>query len=487
MNFIKRAFLSTKVKKGRSLLLILVFSAILIFILAGLIIQNASLRAIENATKSTGATVTLSTNIRNAFQPPEDFETEEEQGRGRFNLSPVSLDIADELANLDHVASYNYISTTSAYAKSFEAVTSSTTETEQSESRGFGGPGGRMGGINQGDVSISGTSSTETLSTFTDGTNTIIDGKGLTIDDIDSHNALIEANLAEANGLAVGDAVQITGLEDEETMVELTIIGIYESTATVDSRMMQISALNPSNTIYTSYTLANSLKGEDYLNTADSVIYTLTDPEKIEQFVEDAKAAGINTETYTLQTNDLMYQQMLQPIENVGDFAQKIVILVSASGVVILSLIIMLMIRERKHEIGVLLSLGEKRTKVVSQFIVEMLIVLVVALSIAGLSGKYVGNVIGEQLLAQENEPTSTPVAGPDNRGFEPRGIGPGSFGNFGASSQQAAEQIEELDISISLGELVRLGGFGLAITFISIMIASIGIMRMQPKKILIS
>lgn len=50
MNFIKRAWLATKSKKkGRTALLILVTSAILIFVLAGLTIKNAADSAVESA------------------------------------------------------------------------------------------------------------------------------------------------------------------------------------------------------------------------------------------------------------------------------------------------------------------------------------------------------------------------------------------------------------------------------------------------------
>ncbi|MCU9612368.1 FtsX-like permease family protein [Caldibacillus lycopersici] len=496
MNFIKRAYKSTKVKMGRTVLLTLVFSAILIFILAGLIIQNASLKAIENASKSTGATVTLSTNIRNAFDRSDNSESDSEEGRpdpGSFQISPVELAIAEELASMDNVASYNYISSTSANAESFDAITS-TDESSSENSNSM--PGGRMAGMLLGDVTISGTSATDTLSAFTDGTNKLIEGVGLTDEDIDTNNVVIETNLAEANDLSVGDTIEVTSTSDEESTIELTIVGIYESSATVDSRMMQMSTLNPANTIYASYKVANTLKGEDYENTVDSVVYTLEDPGQLQQFVQDAEAAGLDTDAYMLQTNDQMYQQMLQPLENVGDFAEKIVLLVSVAGVVILSLIVILMVRERKHEIGVLLSLGEKRSKVISQFFVEMLIVLIVAIGIAGVSGKYVGNVIGEQLLAQETSTTSEVAAmdgnGPGGAaafGGRPQGGGGGfqSFRNFGASSSEVATQIKDLDITISLEELVKLGGFGLGIAFISIIIASIGVMRMQPKKILIS
>lgn len=72
MNFIKRAWLATKAKKGRTALLILVTSAILIFVLAGLTIKNAADSAVESAESEAGATVTLSVNreaMMKAFNP----------------------------------------------------------------------------------------------------------------------------------------------------------------------------------------------------------------------------------------------------------------------------------------------------------------------------------------------------------------------------------------------------------------------------------
>ncbi len=51
MNFMKRAWKSTKVKWGRSLLLFAVFTAILIFVLAGLTIRSAAEEAANQAQK----------------------------------------------------------------------------------------------------------------------------------------------------------------------------------------------------------------------------------------------------------------------------------------------------------------------------------------------------------------------------------------------------------------------------------------------------
>ena len=55
-----------------------------------------------------------------------------------------------------------------------------------------------------------------------------------------------------------------------------------------------------------------------------------------------------------------------------------------------------------KYEIGVLLSLGESRIKVILQFFTEIAICMFFALGIAAASGNVVGNIVGEQLLAQQ-------------------------------------------------------------------------------------
>ncbi|MGX9133413.1 ABC transporter permease [Rummeliibacillus sp. JY-2-4R] len=507
MNFLKRAFYSTKAKKGRTLLLTFVFSAILIFILAGLTIQSASLKATENAKKSMGATVTLTTNMKNAFKKAssssDSSSTDTNSDRpdhGSFSITPVDMKTVNKLAKLDNVSSYSLSSSTSVNAKSFDAISSndssSTDESSNDQNSQQGGPAGgmRMMGMSSGDITIQGTNSTDTASKFTSGTAKITEGVGITAQDEGTNKAVIETNLAKANDISVGDTIKVTNTENEDMVYKLKVVGIYKTSETADERSMRIEALNPYNAIYTSYTLANKMKGSVYKNTADSVIYTLSDPEKMDTFVKEAKKAGLDTDTYSLTTNDQVYQQMIQPLTNVESFAQKIVILVSVAGTVILALIVILMIRERKYEIGVLLSLGEKRKKIISQFFTELLAVLVIALCIAGVSGKFVGNMVGKQLLDQQATTTvsaSYGQNGQDGPGQGQRALGNGgpgrTFANFGAGSASEAKQIKDLNITMSLEELVKLGGFGLAISFLAIIMASIGVMRMQPKKILIS
>lgn len=163
--------------------------------------------------------------------------------------------------------------------------------------------------------------------------------------------------------------------------------------------------MNPVNTIYTAYIFANPLKGIAYKDTADSATYNLTAPKEMDTFAKKSEQL-IDTETYAIQTNDDMYQQMFEPISNIPSFSENIVLLVSISRTIILALIVMLTIRERRYEIGVLLAMGESRKKVICQFLVELVIVLIISVMIAGFSGNLVGNVVGKLLLKWDYQTT---------------------------------------------------------------------------------
>ncbi|WP_207695918.1 hypothetical protein DOK67_0002844 [Enterococcus sp. DIV0212c] len=506
MNFIKRAGLSMKAKKGRTFLLCAVFSAILIFVLAGLTIQSAALTATENAQKSIGATVTLSANREAAMKKSQANSDSERPDPGSFSLTPVSLEDAQKIAALTNVKSYSFLSSSSAgsgdgitpiSSETSENTTSESNNNEQANESGEENQpqeGGRMGGgpmseMKQSDFQVSGVMDLSMLSDFSEGVAEITSGEAINDSDEGTNNVVIEQTLAEANGLSVGDTFKITSPDDETTTYDLTVKGIYKTSENGDSMGMQFNFLNPSNTLYTSYTFANTLKGEDSKGTIDSASYTLDDPKEMDTFVKSAEKL-IDTENFSLQTNDQAYQQMLQPLNNVASFAKNIVILVVIAGVIILTLIVMMTIRERRYEIGVLLSLGESRFKVVLQFFSEIILCMFVALVIATFSGNIVGNVVGEQLINQQTEtaqqsgnnqgqPTEM-----GNRGEQRKG-GPGGMSTLGASSEEAAKAIEELNISVQPKEIATLAALGLLISFFSIVLSSIGILRLQPKKIL--
>ncbi|MFC0276886.1 ABC transporter permease [Enterococcus devriesei] len=494
MNYIKRALQSLWAKKGRSLLMIAVFSAILIFVLAGLTIRSGAELATTNAKKSVGATVTLSTNREAMFKNQQDSDSENARpDPGSFQQTPVNLSDAEKIAKLANVKSYSFEASTSADKSTgitpISSEESTTLSSEDSTDQKMGGQGGPEG-MSQGDFQIKGVSQSSSYSEFSAGTASLVEGEAITAKDEGTSNVLIEENLAEANDLKVGDTFKIKNSDDKD--VAVTVKGIYKTSSSSDSMGARFNFMNPANTIFSSYTLVNTLTGSDD-KTIDSAVYNLNDPKEMESFVKKANKL-IDTDTFSLETNDQMYQQMLQPLNNVSSFAKNIVILVAAAGVIILTLIIMLSIRERKYEIGVLLSLGESRVKVISQFFVEIFVCMVFALGIAAASGNLVGNAVGNQLLSQQ---TSSQQTDQQANAAGDRGPGQGQALNdnggqrgnvqMGGNPFGQTKEIKELKISLQPTEILSLAGIGLGISLFSIVLSSAGILRLNPKKILIS
>ncbi|MEG7357489.1 ABC transporter permease [Bacillus inaquosorum] len=483
MNFIKRAFWNMKAKKGKTLLQLFVFTVICVFVLSGLTIQSAAQKSSELARQELGGSVTLQVDRQ------KQMEKQQDSGEKRsFESTPIKVSDANKLAALDHVKSYNYTTSASANAGNFDAIesssssdsssSSSSTNTKNSQGGGQGGPQ-----MVQADLSIEGVISTALVDDFSDGDSKITDGRAITKSDVGKKITVINETLAEENDLSVGDSITIESATDEDTTVTLKIVGIYKTTSSGDDQAQNFSFLNPYNKLYTPYTATAALKGDDYKNTIDSAVYYMDDAKNMDAFVKAAKKTSIDFDTYTLNTNDQLYQQMVGPIENVASFSKNVVYLVSAAGAVILGLIVMMSIRERKYEMGVLMAIGEKRWKLIGQFLAEILIVAVIAIGLASVTGNLVANQLGNQLLSQQvsSSTDSTQNASAQNGQMPGGGMGGGMFGHSSANTNV----IDSLNVAVSMNDMLVLGGIGILIAIIATLLPSISVLRLHPKMIL--
>nr|WP_087993042.1 ABC transporter permease [Bacillus subtilis] len=483
MNFIKRAFWNMKAKKGKTLLQLFVFTVICVFVLSGLTIQSAAQKSSELARQELGGSVTLQVDRQ------KQMEKQQDSGEKRsFESTPIKVSDANKLAALDHVKSYNYTTSASANAGNFDAIesssssdsssSSSSTNTKNSQGGGQGGPQ-----MVQADLSIEGVISTALVDDFSDGDSKITDGRAITKSDVGKKITVINETLAEENDLSVGDSITIESATDEDTTVTLKIVGIYKTTSSGDDQAQNFSFLNPYNKLYTPYTATAALKGDDYKNTIDSAVYYMDDAKNMDAFVKAAKKTSIDFDTYTLNTNDQLYQQMVGPIENVASFSKNVVYLVSAAGAVILGLIVMMSTRERKYEMGVLMAIGEKRWKLIGQFLAEILIVAVIAIGLASVTGNLVANQLGNQLLSQQvsSSTDSTQNASAQNGQMPGGGMGGGMFGHSSANTNV----IDSLNVAVSMNDMLVLGGIGILIAIIATLLPSISVLRLHPKTIL--
>ncbi|MEW9502179.1 ABC transporter permease [Jeotgalibacillus marinus] len=479
MNFIKRALLSVKERKGKSLLQIFIFTVICVLVLSGLAIQSAAEKSSELARESLGADITLQIdrqammeNIRESGGSPQDMET------------GVPLSEAEKIASLDYLKGYNFFTSEVALANDFEAI-STGDDTEETE--GNGNPFSGNDRMVQGDVSLRGVLYSDSSASFMSGDSVLEDGEHITEEDLDENVAMIEKNLAELNNLEVGDTLTL-GSAVEENSLEVEIIGIYSTTETLDTGGFggQNIAADPYNRIYVPYTASSKLSSSEETSEPmlESAIYYIQDPSKIDEFKEEAKAiSALNFDgEYLLSADDQAYQQMMGPIENVASFSNNVVYLVAIAGAIILGLIVMMAIRERKYEMGVLLAIGEQKWKLIGQFVAEILIVAILALGIASVSGQMVAGAIGDQLLEQQLTQEQELTTQPESFGGRFSGGRPGSSTN---QPVDGVEAIDELEIKITPQDFGLLAVIGMLIALISTLIPSLSVLRLQPKTIL--
>ncbi|PEO17100.1 permease [Bacillus wiedmannii] len=473
MNFMKRAILSMKKRIGTSLILMAVFLIVTNLVLSGFTIQNASKKAADAARKKLGADVTLSLDFDKLGQQAR--ETGEMPNPPKLNTKE-----ADQLAKSKYVKDYNYITSTFGISDGLKLVGASEGEEEGKGKAGMAAVRGGSGSGTEIDMNssfmIEGVRKTALQESFKNGKSKIIDGKPITEQMKDQNVALMEKRLAELNNLKVGDKVKLQSGDKKETL-EVEIIGIYE---TNEQAMGQQAPpiMDPANKLYMPHSTMKKLEIDQGISSIQ-VVYFLKDPQNIEAFKEEAKKSDIDFNYYKLDAHDSLYKQMIGPIENISSTSQMIIYIVSIAGAIILGLIIMLSIKARRKEMGILLSIGEKKWKLMAQFVVEVVCIAILAFGLSITTGAKISQFIGNNLLSSEiataGEETNTSQNG------TVMVAGPG-----GTVQNQKEDPIDKINVSVTGEDVGKMGGIGLAIAILATLLPALSILRLNPKQILL-
>ncbi|WOA59841.1 ABC transporter permease [Bacillus mycoides] len=469
MNFMKRAILSMKKRVGTSLILMAVFLIVTNLVLAGFTIQNASKKAADAARKKLGADVTLSLDFDKLGQQAR--ETGEMPNPPKLNTKE-----ADQLAKSKYVKDYNYITHNFGIADGFKLVGASEGEGKGNVAMVGGSGSGSEIDMNS-SLMIEGVRKTLLQESFKNGKSKIVDGKPITEQMQDQNVALMEKRLAEQNNLKVGDKVKVQSGDKKETL-EIEIIGIYE---TNEQPMGQNPPpmMNPANKLYMPYSTLKKLETDEGMSSSIQVVYLLKDPQDIDAFKKEAKKSDIDFNYFKLDAQDSLYKQMIGPIENIASTSQMIIYMVSIAGAIILGLIIMLSIKARRKEMGILLSIGEKKWKLMAQFVVEVVCIAILALGLSLTTGAKVSQFVGDNLLSGEIATASEEKDNSQNGSVMMVGAG-------GTPQNQNEDPIDKIDVSVTGEDVGKMGGIGLAIAILATLLPALSILRLNPKQILL-
>lgn len=478
---IKNALLSLKKNIGKTILLFVIIVVITNLVIAGLSIQSATKKSMDQIRSSLGNDVTLSVDFRNMMKNRKPSEAVS-------NETSLTTTMADSLKDLKYVKNYNYQISTSANSNSISAVetASDNSNNQQDTNKPNDQP---EQASNQVDFTISANTTMKYLDSLTNNNYKLTKGRLLTTKDQNTNNCVIETNLASDNDLSVGDTFTITTTVNDETITqELTIVGIYEIQSTNEIGSAHFN--NPVNTIYTDLSIGQTLTGSS--ENITSAIYYLDDPENAEAFVELAKKkSDIDFDTFSLDANNRLYQQNASSLESMQSFAKMFVWIVVIAGSAILCLILALTIRNRYYEIGVLLSLGQSKVKIIAQQLIEVGLIAVVAFVISLGTGQLTSHYMGNMLESS----SSSNVMQMGQKGDQPNDNQNQSDSNQQKNNTQTKENFlgnmmqgpsnQELDVSITGENVIQLAGVTAAICIVSIAVPAAYVLRLTPRQIL--
>lgn len=470
--------LSMKKRIGTSLILMAVFLIVTNLVLAGFTIQNASKKAADSARKKLGADVTLDLDFEKLSQKATET--------GKMP-NPPQLDTkeTEQLAKSKYVKDYNYIANTFGISDGLKLVGATEGKKEEGKEEGKDKMG--IAAVQSGSSSVTeidmnasfmieGVRKTALQESFKNGKSKIIDGKPITEQMKDQNVALIEKRLAKLNNLKVGDKVKVQSGDKKKTL-EIQIIGIYE---TNEQAMGQQAPpiMDPANKLYMPHSTMKKLEVDQGMSSIQ-VVYFLKDPQYIDAFKKEAKKSNIDFNNYKLDAHDSLYKQMIGPIENISSTSEMIIYIVSIAGSIILGLIIMLSIKGRRKEMGILLSIGEKKWKLMAQFVVEVVCVAILAFGLSITTGAKVSQYIGDHLLSNEIATASEEKDNSQNGTVMMAGPG-------GTLQNQKEDPIDKIDVSITGEDVGKMGGIGLAIAILATLLPALSILRLNPKQILL-
>ncbi len=376
----------------------------------------------------------------------------------------------------------------------------------------IGGQGGR-GGIAMGDFTVTGYSAEDAMIKFVNGTSKITSGEMFDIASSDM-NCLISYELALFNGLSVGDTITLANPNIGDETYTFTIVGIYtDSSSRESSNIPRFStAMEPANLIYTSFKALQTIVEhsasvavtETYENGFEistavieqlSSTFVFSGRTDYENFGEELTARGL-AEYYTLSSSDINnYEAGLVPLQNLSQFAMTLLFIVLAIGGIILIVINVFNIRERKYEVGVLTAIGIKKSKVAMQFVIEILCVTLIAIVVGAGVGAAVSVPVSNNLLSVQIEQMQSQEANQEtNFGRVPGGMtggrqniegGRNSMLDIFRGNRADVNYLDQINATVNFSILVQLIIIGIILTLISSFAAVVFVMRYEPLEIL--
>jgi putative ABC transport system permease protein len=496
MNFIKRGFASVLRKPGKSLILL-----VLVFVLGNIIAGAISVKkAIANTQKVISDKVGIEARV---VLDTDKYIKEGGSKEGLLKMQSLNAANVETIGQSQYVKYYDYL--TNIWLEGIGIA--SYIDPKAASIPGKGGDNGEeiqssfrlLGGQNPNILDIQ------------QGKATLYQGRVFTAEEVKSNSnvALISKNLAEKNGLAVGSTIKLKrdiykydNRENAKAAMpeiaktlkyEVTVIGIFEpkkNVAVDGNGQLQVITGEHENTIYTTNATINSYneeitKADKEVNKTSmsynfnniTPIFALKDPNELQAFKDETTPKL--PQYYMLTDNSKEFNKVSAPMANMDWISGIVLYVAMGATILILSLLITLFLRDRRHEMGIYLSLGERKIKVAAQVLIEVMAIAIIAVSLSLVSGNVLAKNMSSRMLQNqitaEQEKSANDVSGKGDI-YDPEG---------NSVSMSSQELMDSYRVALDMNTILIIFLVGTGTAFVSTMAPIVYTLRLNPKKIL--
>jgi len=207
--------------------------------------------------------------------------------------------------------------------------------------------------------------------------------------------------------------------------------------------------------------------------------FLLYDPRDLAAFTE--VASELLPEFWGVANVSGAFHAVISSMDTILEIADLILWLTMGATIITLILTITLLLRERRHEIGIYMALGDRKLKILSQFLTEIFLVATVGIALAlftgnVLSGHISRNMFEQTMIERMNDEYS--LAFDPNISSDLMLFNPGDI--------PLEEALEMYDTSLDTQTIAIFIGVSFIIILISTIAPIMQIVRLEPKKVLL-
>ena len=252
-------------------------------------------------------------------------------------------------------------------------------------------------------VSLNSSSQVNREKLFSSGVFSLLKGKMIEATDI--HKIMIHEELASKNQLNLGDTITLDVIQQEtgeKKKVDYEIVGIFSGKK--QETYTGLTSDFSENTVFTDYQSIHQLFTSELGEVVTGLNIYASSSEELLKMKQAIEALAFNWEEFVIENQKQDFDDILESITGLQSMVQWMTVGILIAGAVVLSLMLMLSVRERIYEIGILLSIGIHKAWIIGKFFVELFLLTIPAIFVSFALGPIMVHQLMNGFISMDSE-----------------------------------------------------------------------------------